>query len=111
MMSHAVSIENLEWPASGLRDRAVLDLTADQEQEQDAEYGVHPHESKKRKEPVAGRDPFRISVRGSHQTLDQPRLTTDLRGDPSRGVGDVGKGRAQQEDPQHPVSVEQLAAP
>src|ERR1035438_3100692 len=81
--------------------RSVFDFALNQEQKENAEHQVQSHKSQQRKDAVARRYIGRRALRGTQQSIDQPGLAADFGGDPSGGVGDVGQGQHQHQQPQH----------
>src|SRR5438309_251641 len=59
--------------------RSDFDDAPHQEEEHDAEHHVEPHESEQREHRVAGVHILGVSIGGAHQSVYEPRLTTDLR--------------------------------
>src|SRR5215471_2371543 len=87
--------------------RAVGDLASDQVEEEDAQRQVEPAEAHKGEEHGAGVDRGTGPLGGPEQTVDEPRLTTQLGGHPADSIRDVRERESDHENPQHgPVALE-----
>src|SRR5262252_967401 len=103
-MAYQVSnMHGLPTAAPGRRQwrRAVGDLAPDQEQEQDTEEEVETGEADQGEDHGPGVDSGARAMRGAEEAEDEPWLTAELGGHPPHGVGDVGQGEGEHEDPQH----------
>src|SRR6476660_4799447 len=80
---------------------AMADLAPDEKEEQHAEHEVQPGEPDQREEHGAGFYRGTRALSGSHQAVDDPRLSPQLRGHPAGRGGDVGKRKRQHQDPEH----------
>ena len=84
------------------RVRAVRDLAADQEEEQQAEHEVQAGEADQREERRA-----RVHASGWRrsavrmQAVDEPRLAPELGGHPAGGGGDVREREGEHQHPEH----------
>src|SRR5215472_1426270 len=68
---------------------AARNFVPDEIEEKDREHGIESHKPKQAKQSVAGVNVLGISLGCAHESIDQQRLPSDLRCQPSRGVGDV----------------------
>src|SRR5262249_27967982 len=91
----------------GERTRTVGDLASDQVEEEDTQRQVEPAETHEGEEHGAGVDRGTGPLGGPEQTVDEPRLTTQLGGHPADGVRNVRERERDHENPQHgPVALE-----
>src|SRR5262245_37913619 len=67
--------------------RAASDLAADECQVEHREHGVEPEEADQREHDAALAHCAAGTVAGPEQAVDQPRLTAELGGHPTAGVG------------------------
>ena len=72
--------------------RPEVDLPRHEEEIQHAQERVHPGEADQRKQDVARRHIGRMSDLGPHEPVDHPRLSAELGGPPTGGVGEEREG-------------------
>src|SRR5262249_33496367 len=89
----------------------VGNFASSQIQEEQAEHEIKPHKANQGENRVAVAYHFAVAIAGVKQTIDEPWLTSQFRGHPAQNVGDVGVGKGQQQNPQHPVGGVQLPPP
>src|SRR5437899_108752 len=73
----------------GRRSRSAPDLALQEEDEGEREDRVHPHVAEEREPRAAGGDVARIAFARAEQSIDEPRLATQLRCEPAGEVRDV----------------------
>src|SRR5579871_3256845 len=105
IMNHRVSMS----VTLHFRLRSALDLTTNQEQEENSEHQVHAHESEKSEQAITGRHGLRITIGRAHERVDEPGLASQFGGYPAGSVRDVRERQRKQENPQHPARRKQLA--
>src|SRR5260370_3322770 len=71
---------------SRLGFRPLLDFATHQKQEQNPKHRVHAHEAQQRKHAISCRHHLGVSVRGTHETENQPALSPTFCLDPSGRV-------------------------
>src|SRR5258705_9634269 len=91
----------------GERPRAVSNLPADEEEEEDEKDQIEPAESHQGEQHGPGVDGGTAPRGGPEKTVDEPGLTAELGGHPPDGVRDVRQGKGEHENPQQrPSSLE-----
>src|SRR5216684_1574095 len=93
------------------RIRSKFDFAINQEQPQNPQNRVHPHEANQREPRIARADARRDAARSAHQSVDQPGLPPEFGGHPSGGVRNVGKRNAEHQQPVYPARVIQFSSP
>src|SRR4051794_10312079 len=73
------------------RNRTVRDLAPHEKQEQQAKNEVQTSKADQGKQHGPGVDRRTGALRRPHQSVDDPRLTSELRGHPSSSGRNVGK--------------------
>src|SRR6186713_571445 len=87
------------------KTRPVNDLARHQEQVENTEHEIESAKSDQREERGARVHHGAGAVRGAEQAVHQPRLTSQLGGEPARRVGNVWKWKREHENPEQRARV------
>src|SRR5215510_16394322 len=97
-------------PKPRRRRRTVRYFSTDQIQEQKTEHEIHARRADQREDHRSRAHDLAESSFSAEQSVNQPRLPSQLAGQPSRGVGDEWKRKREHEDPQETMTRVEPAA-
>src|SRR6476619_1278216 len=89
----------------------VTDLASDQKQKQQAKHKIEADEADQREHRIAAAHNLAVALGRTKQAVDQPGLTAQFGGHPSKRVGDVWKWECEHQHPEQPIGGLKSAPP
>ena len=90
---------------------SVTDLATDQKQKQQAKHKIEADEADQREHRIAAAHDLAVALGRTKQAVDQPGLTAQFGGHPSKRVGDVWKWEREHQHPEQPIGGFKSAPP
>jgi hypothetical protein len=83
----------------------------DEHDPENREQGIEAKETQQSEQARAGADLFRVTLRCAEQSVDEPRLATDLGSHPAGSICNIRQREAEQDRPKHPARRVELSTP